>query len=45
MAQSIGIATESLIRTLCDFKQEKLIDIEYGKVTILDPKKLINLPY
>lgn len=45
MAQSIGIATESLIRTLGDFKDEKLIDIEAGKVTILDPKRLMNLPY
>lgn len=45
MAQSIGIATESLIRTLGDFKDEKLIDIQTGKVTILDEKKLRNLPY
>jgi CRP-like cAMP-binding protein len=45
MAQSIGIATESLIRTLGDFKDEKLIDIDAGKVSILDEKKLTNLPY
>lgn len=45
MAQSIGIATESLIRTLGDFKDEKLIDIQTGKVIILDEKKLRNLPY
>lgn len=45
MAQSLGIATESLIRTLGDFKDEKLIDIDSGKVTILDQKKLTNLPY
>lgn len=45
MAQSIGIATESLIRTLGDFKDEKLIDIDSGKVTILKPEKLTNLPY
>jgi len=45
MAQSIGIATESLIRTLGDFKDEKLIDIEAGKVIILDEKRLRNLPY
>lgn len=45
MAQSIGIATESLIRTLSDFKDEKLIDIQAGKVTILNEQKLRNLPY
>ena len=45
MAQSIGIATESLIRTLGDFKDERLIDIQIGKVIIVDEKKLRNLPY
>lgn len=45
MAQSIGIATESLIRTLGDFKDEKLIDIQSGKVIIIDEKKLRNLLY
>lgn len=45
MAQSVGIATESLIRTLGDFKDERLIDIQSGKVMILDEKKLRNLPY
>lgn len=45
MAQSAGIATESLIRTLSDFKAEKLIDIQSGKVIITNEKKLRNLPY
>jgi len=45
MAQSVGIATESLIRTIGDFKDEKLIDIQSGKVIIIDEKKLRNLPY
>ncbi|TDH27030.1 response regulator [Segetibacter sp. 3557_3] len=45
MAQTIGIATESLIRTLADFKDEKLIDIQPGKIGILDEKKLRNLPF
>jgi DNA-binding response OmpR family regulator len=45
MAQAIGIATESLIRTLGDFKDEKLVDIQTGKVIIKDEKKLRNLPY
>ncbi|MEP6597448.1 MAG: response regulator [Ginsengibacter sp.] len=45
MAQSIGIATESLIRTLGDFKEERLIDIQTGKVIIIDEEKLRNLPW
>ena len=45
MAQSIGIATESLIRTLGDFKEEKLIEIESGKIIVINEKKLAALPY
>lgn len=45
MAFTIGVATESLIRTLGDFKTEKLIDIKNGKVIIVDEKKLRDLPY
>jgi CRP-like cAMP-binding protein len=45
MAQSIGVATESLIRTLGDFKDEKLIDIQLGKMNIINEEKLRNLPY
>ncbi len=44
-AQSIGIATESLIRTLADFKKEGLIDMQAGKIIILNENKLRNLPY
>ncbi len=44
MAQAIGVATESLIRTLADFKEEKLIDIRDGKITILNENKLSDLP-
>jgi CRP/FNR family transcriptional regulator, cyclic AMP receptor protein len=43
MAQAIGIATESLIRTLGDFKDENLIDIQTGKIKIMNEKKLRNL--
>jgi CRP-like cAMP-binding protein len=35
-----GTAKESLIRTLSDFKTEKLIDIVNGEISILDQKKL-----
>jgi len=43
LAQVVGTATESLIRTLSDFKSEKLIDIKEGKIFILDEVKLKNL--
>ncbi len=45
LAQMVGTAKESLIRTLSDFKEEKLIDIQAGKIYILDEKKLRTLPY
>lgn len=45
IAQYIGTATESLIRTLSDFKAEKLVDIQDGKVHITDVQKLQNLLY
>ena len=40
LANIAGTATESLIRTLGDFKSENLIGIKEGKVIILDTKKL-----
>lgn len=43
LANIAGTATESLIRTLSDFKTEKLIEIKDGKITILEAKKLTNL--
>lgn len=45
IAQYVGTATESLIRTLSDFKSEKLIDIRDGKIRIADLAKLQNLLY
>lgn len=45
IAQYIGTATESLIRTLSDFKSEKLIDIKSGKISIINLDKLKNLLY
>lgn len=45
LASYIGIATESLIRTISDFKSEKLIDIKEGKITILNRDKLKHLLY
>ena len=43
LATIAGTATESLIRTLSDFKSENLIDIKSGKVVISDIRKLENL--
>jgi DNA-binding response OmpR family regulator len=45
IAQYVGTATESLIRTLSDFKSEKLIEIREGKIRISDISKLNNLCY
>jgi DNA-binding response OmpR family regulator len=45
IAQYVGTATESLIRTLSDFKGEKLIDIKNGKVIVNSTNKLSTLLY
>ncbi len=45
IAQYIGTATESLNRTIGDFKTEGLIDISKGKILPLNISKLRNLPY
>jgi CRP/FNR family transcriptional regulator, cyclic AMP receptor protein len=43
LATIAGTATESLIRTLSDFRSEKLIDIKEGSITIVNQKKLEHL--
>lgn len=45
IAHYVGTATESLIRTLSDFKSEKLIAINEGKIVITEPEKLKKLLY
>lgn len=45
IAHYVGTATESLIRTLSDFKAEKLIEIKDGKILIVNLDKLKNLLY
>ncbi len=40
LANIAGTATESLIRTLSDFKNEKLIEIQGSKISVLNKKKL-----
>ncbi|MBP7556456.1 MAG: response regulator [Chitinophagaceae bacterium] len=43
LATVAGTATESLIRTLSDFRSEKLIDIREGRIVILNHCKLENM--
>jgi CRP-like cAMP-binding protein len=43
LANIAGTATESLVRTLSDFRNEGLIDIRDGAIIIKDRKKLENL--
>ncbi|MCX6317987.1 MAG: response regulator [Bacteroidetes bacterium] len=45
IAHYVGTATESLIRTLSDFKSEKLIEIKEGKISIVNLEKLKHLLY
>ncbi len=45
IAHYVGTATESLIRTLSDFKAEKLVEIKEGKINISNLEKLKNLLY
>lgn len=40
LANIVGTSTESLIRTLSDFKEEKLIEIKEGKIFLINDKKL-----
>ena len=43
LASIAGTATESLIRTLSDFRNEKLIEINSRSIKIVNQKKLENL--
>lgn len=43
LANIVGTATESLIRTLSDFKEENLIEIKSGKIKIINENKLRSL--
>ena len=40
LAKMVGTASESVIRVLSDFKDEGLIEIEGGKIRIIQPAKL-----
>ena len=45
LATIAGTATESLIRTLSEFRNEKLIEIKEGKIRIGEIEKLKYLLY
>lgn len=45
LASRVGTATESVIRTLSDFKKEGLIEVKGSELTILHADKLANLKY
>jgi len=45
LSNIVGTATESLIRTLSDFKEEGLIELKAGKVKILDSRKLEHMKF
>lgn len=44
LANLIGTAKETLIRTLSDFKDENLILLDQNKITLLNKSKLQNMP-
>lgn len=43
LASIVGASKETVIRTLADFKDEKLIEIQGSKITILDAEKLSRM--
>ena len=43
LAHIVGTATETVIRTLSDFKDEKLIEVSGGTISILNYEKLANM--
>jgi len=40
LANIVGTSTESLIRTISDFKDEKLVEVREGKIFLLNDKRL-----
>jgi CRP-like cAMP-binding protein len=43
LANLVGTATETVIRTLSDFKDEKFVEVSGGTITILNYDKLSNM--
>ena len=44
LSKVVGIAKETLIRTLSDFKSEGLIDLENNSIHVVDADSLHNMP-
>ena len=42
LSNIVGVATESLVRTLSDFKAENLVELKEGKIILLEENKLRN---
>lgn len=45
LSHIVGVANESLVRTLSDFKAGKLIELKEGKIIILEEARLRSLQY
>jgi CRP/FNR family transcriptional regulator, polysaccharide utilization system transcription regulator len=45
LSNIVGTATESLIRTLSDFKSEGMIELKAGQVKIVDARKLEHMKF
>lgn len=43
LASMVGTATETVIRALSDFKDEKLVDVKNSIITVLEPEKLARM--
>ena len=44
LAGMVGTARESVVRVLSEFKDEGLISLQYGAISVLDAKKLESVP-
>lgn len=45
LSNIVGTATESLIRTLSDFKEEGLVELKAGQVRVLDARRLDHMKF
>lgn len=45
LANMVGTAKETVIRTLSEFKEDGLINLKGSRVTVLDKEELENMPY
>jgi CRP-like cAMP-binding protein/CheY-like chemotaxis protein len=43
LSNLVGTSTETVIRTLSDFKEERLVDVKGGLITVLDRPRLVAM--